>query len=253
MKLAELTWPDIESLSREVVVLIPTGSIEQHGAHLPLATDTILATDAAEQIEAVLPDKTLLTPCLWLGASLHHLPFPGSLSATFEGYDSALTAVVRSLLPAGFYKFMTINGHGGNADSNRITFRRLKSDHPHLQLAAPNYYDFIDPALLSKMLRGSTKSIRHACEVETSLMMHRRPDLVRPDRIRDDGREPTPRIPGLITQFDEITEQGSLGEATLASAETGRILWDSAIRGGTQAVEAMHDGIIFLGSSAESE
>ena len=142
MKLAELTWQDIADLSREIVVLIPTGAVEQHGPHLPLATDTLLATAAAEDIEAQLPDVTLLTPTLWLGASLHHMPFAGTLSHSFAGYDEALKRVILSLAEHRFIKFMTINGHGGNCDSNSVAMRDLKSQNPNLQLAAANYIDF---------------------------------------------------------------------------------------------------------------
>ena len=127
MKLAELTWQDAGALDREVVVLIPTGSLEQHGPHLPLFTDSILATAAAEAIEARLSDKVLLTPTAWLGCSGHHLPFSGSLSASFEGYEDTLIQIVESMIPHGFIKFLFINGHGGNVSSNDVVCRKLKS------------------------------------------------------------------------------------------------------------------------------
>lgn len=249
MILAERTWPEVDALSRDAVVLIPTGSIEQHGPHLPFGTDTYLATAAGQAIEAALPTETLLTPCLWLGASLHHMAFPGSLSASFAGYDAALSSVITSLARPGFYRFMVINGHGGNCDSNRITLRQLKFEQPNLQLVAANYFDFIDPQVLAESMRGPHKGIRHACEAETSMMMHQHPELVRNNLIRDDGLEPTPKIPGLITQFDEITEQGSLGWATFATAEAGEKLWQSAVQGGIVAVRALLDGYQFVGAS----
>ncbi|QYK52712.1 MAG: creatininase family protein [Fimbriimonadaceae bacterium] len=248
MKLAELTWQDVAELSRDIVVLIPTGAVEQHGPHLPLATDTLLATAAAEDIEAQLPDLTLLTPTLWLGASLHHMPFSGTLSHSFTGYDEALKRVILSLAEHRFIKFMTINGHGGNCDLNRVAMRDLKSQNPNLQLAAANYFDFPEASTWKDTLKGPTKNIRHACEAEASLMLHKFPHLVRKDRIRDDGLEPTPAIPGLITQFDEITEQGSLGHATYASAETGAALWQAIVAGGVQAVQGFADGYHFLGA-----
>ncbi|MCH8979743.1 MAG: creatininase family protein, partial [Armatimonadetes bacterium] len=73
MKLADLTWQDAGQVDREAVVLIPTGSLEQHGPHLPLFTDTLLVTAAAEAIEFRLKDKVLLVPTVWLGCSGHHL------------------------------------------------------------------------------------------------------------------------------------------------------------------------------------
>jgi len=250
MKLAELTWQDIADLSREIVVLIPTGAVEQHGPHLPLATDTLLATAAAEDIEAQLPDVTLLTPTLWLGASLHHMPFAGTLSHSFAGYDEALKRVILSLADHRFIKFMTINGHGGNCDSNRVAMRDLKSQNPKLQLAAADYFDFLEESAWTTHLKGPTKHIRHACEAEVSLMMHKFPHLVRKDRIRDDGLEASPAIPGLVTQFDEITEQGSLGHATFATAETGAKLWQAVVEGGVRAVRHFSQGYCFLGTES---
>ena len=70
-----MTWQEVGSVDREVVVLIPTGSLEQHGPHLPLFTDSLLVTSAAEAIEQKIPDKVLLLPTGWLGCSGQHLPF----------------------------------------------------------------------------------------------------------------------------------------------------------------------------------
>src|SRR4051812_29303804 len=120
MKLAELTWPNVEALSREVVVVIPTGSLEQHGPHLPLFTDSLIVTAVANAVEQAIPDSILLTPTLWLGASGHHLRFPGSLSADFDSYEGAILSVVQSLLPHGFHKFYVLNGHGGNSSPNDV-------------------------------------------------------------------------------------------------------------------------------------
>ena len=250
MKLTELTWQDINALDRErTVVLIPTGAVEQHGPHLPLGTDTYLATAATEEIAAECPTITLVTPCLWLGCSLHHMPFSGTLSHSFEGYDQALRRTILSLADHNFLKFMVINGHGGNCDSNRITLRDLRHKNPTLQLAAGNYFDFIDQSLLESTMEGPIKSIRHACEAETSLMLHKHPNLVRTDKLRDDGLAHEPNIPGLISNFDEVTEEGSLGYATLANAEKGATFWKSIVANGAKAVKDFSDGYSYLGIS----
>src|ERR1700722_11241792 len=120
MKLAEMSWPEVATLDSDTVVLVPTGALEQHGPHMPLFTDSILVTAVAEAVEAKLGTSLLLTPTLWLGASTHHLPFAGSLSASFEGYVLAITAVVDSLSGQGFRKFFLINGHGGNVSPNDV-------------------------------------------------------------------------------------------------------------------------------------
>ena len=119
MKLAQATWRDVEAFDRSAVVVVPTGSHEQHGPHMPLATDAILATAVAEAVEALLPGKVVLTPTLWLGASGHHMAFPGTITASFEAYDAALRSVVDSMMAHGFTKFFVLNGHGGNNEPNQ--------------------------------------------------------------------------------------------------------------------------------------
>lgn len=247
MKLAEMTWQEVDALSKKVIVVIPTGSLEQHGPHLPLFTDSILATSVAEAVEAKIPDKILLTPTLWLGASAHHLAFAGSLTASFEGYEANIIDVVESLIKHGFQRFFLLNGHGGNAEPNGIAMRKLKVLHPSLTFGHSNYYTFCETEAAS-VLEGPAKRIQHACEAETSLIMHIRPDLVREDKIRDDGLTVDPPILGLTNHFDEITEQGSLGYATLATPEKGRTIFEAAVAGIVKNFENLHGGHVFLGS-----
>lgn len=246
MKLAHLTWPEVEALSRETVVLIPTGSLEQHGPHLPLFTDSILATSVAEAVEAALPDRVLLTPTLWLGASGHHLAFAGSLSASFAAYMGALTSVVESLARHGFYRFFVVNGHGGNTEPNGVALRDLKQRFPNLVIGHSGYYGPI-AAEVAQVLEGPVKEIRHACEAEASLMLHLRPELVRKERLRDDGLAPTPAVFGMIHTFDEITQEGSLGYATLATAEKGRVIFEAACRAMTEQVSRIAEGYVLTG------
>ncbi|MBX3097660.1 MAG: creatininase family protein [Fimbriimonadaceae bacterium] len=247
MRLAHLTWTDIAALSTDTPVLIPTGAVEQHGAHMPLATDTILVTAVAEAVEARLTDRVILTPTVWLGASLHHLPFPGTLSASFDAYHLALNNIIVSLADHGFHRFMVVNGHGGNADSNRIVLRELKHQRPELTLAYQGYYDLWPAELCAEVMEGPDRQIQHACEAETSLMLHVQPDLVKMDRARDDGLRPESGFAGGIWAFNEITEAGSLGYATLATAEKGKRLFEAAVEGVTQWVESCANGVTLKG------
>lgn len=246
MVLAHLTWPDVEALSREMVVLIPTGSLEQHGPHLPLFTDSLVATAVAEALEAALPSDILLTPTLWLGASAHHLRFPGTLSASFETYEAAIIDVVESLLPHGFHKFYVVNGHGGNTSPNDVAIRKLKLRYPESTFGHANYYAFATSAT-AEALEGPLKGMRHACEAEASLMMHLHPDLVRMDKLRNDGLVPDPPLQGIVHHFDEITEQGSFGDATLGTAEKGRKIFEAAVSGLTEELRTIASGYVLRG------
>jgi len=246
VKLGELAWPDVEALSRDVVVLIPTGSLEQHGPHLPLLTDSILAGAVAEAVEERMPEKVLLTPTLWLGASGHHLRFPGTLSAGFDSYVGSLLDVAESLIPHGFRKFYVLNGHGGNSEPNGIALRTLKSRHPNLTFGHSGYFSFLAETAKG-ILSGPLKEIRHACEAEASLMLHVSPSLVKKEKLRDDGLEPEPQLEGIVHHFDEVTEEGSFGYATLATPEKGKALFEAAVEAVSEEVGAVADGYTLVG------
>ena len=243
MILSNLTWQDVEAVPRSVVVLIPTGSLEQHGPHLPLFTDSILVSAVAEAVEARLPEKIILTPTLWLGASAHHLEFPGTLSGDFTTYMGAIKSVAESLIGHGFTKFYVVNGHGGNTEPNGVVLRELKEAHKGLTFGHSGYFAFVEE-FTKDVLEGPIKGIRHSCEAEVSLMMHVRPDLVRREKLRDDGLKPEPPIRGLVHRFDEITEEGSLGYATLATAEKGKALFDTAVEGLAEELGWLADGYV---------
>jgi creatinine amidohydrolase len=228
MILANATWQDVDAFDRSGVVLIPTGSLEQHGPHLPLFTDSLIATAVGRNIEEKLPEGILLTPTLWLGASGHHLRFAGTLSATMETYMGAIASVVESLLPHGFRKFYVINAHGGNNEPNGVALRSLKARYSDATFGHSGYYAFVADEVAGT-LEGPLKEMRHACEAEASLMMHLHPDLVRTDKLRDDGLWSEPPLRGVIHHFDEMTEEGSFGYATFASAEKGRFILEAAV------------------------
>jgi len=244
MLLGEMTWQEVREVDRGVVVLIPTGSLEQHGPHLPLLTDTLLVTAVATEVERRMPDDVLLTPTLWLGASGHHLAFDGTLSASFETYGGAVTNVIESLIPHGFWRFFVLNGHGGNTEPNGVALRGIKTRHPHLQLGHSGYFAFSADAA-RKVLEGPIKEIRHSCEAEVSLGMHLFPHLVRKDKLRDDGLAPNPSVTGMIHHFDEITEEGSLGFATLATPEKGRAIFEAAVAGVCANLATLRSGYVF--------
>jgi creatinine amidohydrolase len=241
-----MTWPDVEALDRNVVVVIPTGSLEQHGPHLPLFTDSLIVTAVAEAVEKRIPSKVLLTPTLWLGASAHHLPFAGSLSNSFSAYMGAIESVAESLLRHGFTKFYVLNGHGGNDDPNGMVMRELKARHPNATFGHSDYYVFaLEEA--AAVMEGPSKRIQHACEAEASLVMHLRPELVRRDKLRDDGLVADPPIRGLVHHFDEMTEQGSFGYASSGTPEKGKIIFVACVEAVARELEWLADGYVLKG------
>lgn len=246
MKLAEMSWPAVAELSRDVVVLIPTGSFEQHGPHLSLITDTLIVNKVAEACETALSGRILLTPPIWQGASAHHLAFPGTISASMAGYMASVAAVVDSLAPHGFRKFYVVNGHGGNDEPNGVVMRELKARYPNVLFAYTGYWAFAEESFAT-VLEGPTKTMMHADEAETSLMLYLAPYDVDRSKFRADGLRPEPSVRGVVHAFDELTERGVLGDPTLASAEKGVAIFRAVVAGLVTDLTAFADGYVLRG------
>lgn len=232
MKLADLTWPDVAKLKRDVVVVHPIGALEQHSRHLPFFTDSILCGAIADRVEAALPKDVLLLPVQWLGASLHHLGMAGSLSAENETYIKLIAEPMRCLLRHGFKRQFVLNGHGGNKDGFHLAQRQLAVEFPGAQLCGANYWD-VATEEIAKIVEGPMKSIGHACEAETAMMLAVRPDLVRRDAIHNDllaTRQPK-ALRGVYVALDmkAQTQHGGIGYAELATAEKGARLLDAIV------------------------
>lgn len=246
MVLGHATWQEVRDLDRDTVALLPTGSCEQHGPHLPLLTDTLIATAVAQAVEQNLPNDVLLLPTIWLGASGHHMAFDGSMDGSFAAYEESVLAALRSLAHHGFHRVFVLNGHGGNTSSNDTVCRRHKAANPGHVVGHSGYFAWIGADVLEATLTGPVKTIRHACEAEASLMLHLHPELVRMDKARDDGLATSPPVPGLVWHFDECTEEGSHGYATLATPAKGKALFEASVAGVTGAMQALREGVVLL-------
>jgi creatinine amidohydrolase len=241
MKFYEMTGPEIRQIPRDkVLVLAPIAACEQHGQHLPTFTDTILVTGVAEGVERRLPERVLLLPTLWLGASHHHLRFGGTLSATVDTHVDILCDLVESLLNDGFERIMILNGHGGNVDTMQMALRRLQPRYQTKQMTAASYWDIAEKEL-SALAEGPRKNMGHACEFETSMVMALRPELVRKEKILNDPPVTEPALRGLFIAEDmkQRTQRGAVGYPELAEAEKGRRCLNAAIDRTVEVVAAL--------------
>ncbi len=236
MKMTEMTAPEIRALSRtDVLVIAPIAACEQHGEHLPVSTDAILVEAVAGAVEDPLNDRILLLPVLWLGASEHHLPFGGTLTATVSTYETMLVELLTPLLDDGFLRLMLLNGHGGNIDPLRLALRRLDRRYPRAILTGAAYWELAGDEMAAYCV-GPRKVMGHACEIETSMMLHLRPELVRRDRIADDP-DTTPEALGGLTwprDFGRRTDHGVVGHPESADAQRGLLMFHAAV---TRVVE----------------
>jgi len=231
MKFHEMTSPRLAVVDRDqTVVVIPIAAVEQHGPHMPTGTDAILCGAVAEAVETRLSERVLLTPTFWLGASAHHLRLGSTLDCKLGTYVATLCDIARSLLGDGYQRLLFLNGHGGNIDPMRVAIRTIQPAYPNALLAAGSYWCAADP-LLNETLAGDHKFVGHACEFETSLMLHVRPELVEDDRRADAGELVPDQIDGLFLSRDmrQRTREGFTGRPDLASAEKGRRLFEGVV------------------------
>ncbi len=241
MRFTDMTWPEVRKVDRQhSIVLCPIAACEQHGHHLPTFTDTILATAVAEGVERRDPGLILLLPTLWLGASHHHLRLGATLSTDVTTHAQMLVDMLTPLLNDGFKRILILNGHGGNVDTFHVALRLLQ---PHFRdriLSGASYWDLAGQEYAA-IAQGARKEMGHACEFETSLMLHLRPDLVRKDAIRDDGRAADAALRGLYMADDmsQLTDRGAMGFPEKASAQTGERLLQAAVDRTHEVVSAL--------------
>jgi creatinine amidohydrolase len=226
----ELGWRDFQSrdMSRTVAIL-PIAAIEQHGPHLPVGVDSLIAEGHISAVKAALPADldVLFLPVQRIGKSNEHLHFPGTLTLTAETAIRAWTEIGESIARAGCRRLIIVNSHGGNmpvivARELRIRARMLAVSSAWVRLGQP-------PGLTSE--REQMHGI-HGGDYETSLMLHFRPDLVKQDLMkdyastaetyaRDFARLRVTQPIGFGWMSQDLNSDGVVGEAHLATAAKG--------------------------------
>lgn len=190
--------------------MLPLGATEQHGAHLPLETDTLLATCAAEALGAA---GIRVLPALAYGASGEHQSFPGTVSMGTAALEHVVLELGRSV-STWATRLVVVNGHGGNVDALRGAVSRLRGEGR-------------DAAWLS-CRTSEDPTDTHAGHAETSLMLHLHPELVRLDLAVPGCLRPLPEILPALRDggVAAVSPSGVLGDPTNATAAEGRRLWD---------------------------
>ena len=242
MKLGEMNWPDVAELDRQnIVAVFPIASFEQHGHHLPFLTDTIETTGVVDRLDARVGDRVLCLPTQWLGYSFHHMSFGGSLTATSETHIRMIVETVNGLVRAGFLRILILNGHGGNQADLKVAQQILKEKHDAACVLGASWWEVAAEGLDQIKERGPTGS-GHAGEMETSLMLALRPDLVRTDRLQDDGWLPDSAHGARVQRFrriDEQTERGVYGHPTAGTADKGERMLTTVVDSLVEIVDDM--------------
>ena len=232
-----MTGPELQNLAAKPtsLAILPVGSLEQHGPHLPVITDTASAYTAAVRAARLVADEcpVAVLPGLWLGMSEHHFPFGGTISIDFQAYRNVLDCIARSLNVLGFSRLLVVNGHGGNVEPLAVLVRELAVAHAMPIVATTPWY--LAPAETKAVFESNSEG-RHACEGETSIMMAIAPDTVRPDAFEYAMR---PHPEGVsarrgFTRFYSFSERapitGIRGDPRLATAKKGEKFLDIQAR-----------------------
>ena len=236
--LSTSTWVKIDDSikAHTYKVLIPIGSLEQHGPHLPLSTDTIIADYIARQVGRRCVD-TFLMPPLELGCACEHLGFSGTVSLQPETMSKIILDVSDSLLQSHFKEAYIINGHGGNKAPLDAAITKVKQALPEIRLYSFTIIDIVK-GKFDEIRKSSRGLVGHADEIETSMMLVIQPNTV--DMSKAIREEPSlPR--GLSFEKEdlarisfgwtakELTKTGVMGDPQVANAETGKVLLDYVI------------------------
>jgi creatinine amidohydrolase len=251
-RLASLTWPEArEAVESNQLVVLPVGSTEAHGPHLPLDVDSHQVGYIAE----LVAERTgaLVAPTLPYGYATTWMEFPGTMTFQADTYQQVLFELVSSILEHGFRRVMILNGHRPNNTSVDVAARRAIDGLPRDSEATVTAVSYWEPGAVRvhALRRSRLGGMGHACEFETSVQLATRPELVKMDRLanvrpplvgwdlvgpsepaRTYGRWPAP----------SAEHPAIFGDPTVASAESGRAFLEAVVDSLVEFVRELEAG-----------
>jgi creatinine amidohydrolase len=238
---------------RGKVIIVPVGHTEQHGYHLPLSTDTLIIEAIGQGTAAAAPQQAYTLPVVPYGVSTHRQAFAGTMNSGGRVFEDFFLAVADTLVERGFERIYFINGHGGN-HSFLVNAVKYAGERHRRAFTAPAWLYLSGTqgvASLQAYRQSASGGMGHACELETALILHLRPDLVYMERAVDEvDFISTPNyymdwVEGgsLIANppWDDDTRTGAYGAGSLGSAEKGEIWLQAAVAEKVEHVQEIHE------------
>lgn len=239
----ELTWLEArDAAAAQKAILIPIGSIEDHGPHLPLNTDNLIVEAVCFEVARRAPAEILSLPVLPVGFEDHHMDFPGSLTSSMETLLAFFADAAISVARHGFTHIMLVNGHGSNSSLVELAARKaVLQTGAVVGAMAGNAAvdDVLIRDLIAQQRRSEHGGIGHACEFETSLLLYLRPDLVRMDlATREMGvpnlkyfnwDHPKPAAYAWMDWWSRFSKTGVAGDPTVATREFGELMFNATV------------------------
>jgi creatinine amidohydrolase len=223
-----MTWPEIQAAMEggKRTAIIVAASSEQHGPHLPEATDGLLGEAIAVRLARELGDS-LVAPVIRPGCSDHHMAFPGTITIEPSVLTALLDAYLKSLDRHGFTRFVVFASHGGNFQTLADWESRLERP----EVVVIHGFEGFVGAMLDPLSRfdRSDRTTPHADVTETAEMLYAYPDLVRKDRIQSGFVGEVPLQQVLANGMNSVTPNGVLGDPVGATAEMGEAVMTSLV------------------------
>ena len=233
------TWPELREVAKaQPVVILPIGSVEDHGRHLPLDTDNFLIGSICEAAAQAAPGEMLLLPQIPFGYETHHMDFPGTIDIRMEHLLNFVLDVTKSVAHHGFRHILIADGHGSNMPILDLVARRTITETEAMCGC------FIWPSLAPEIINELRESpvpggMAHACELETSVYLHLDATRVQMDKAVKDMNLPSSKFIWLdlmkgspvlyMDHWTRFSRSGVVGDPTLATAEKGRRIFDAVV------------------------
>lgn len=219
MHLADAPWTDVDALDTDLAVL-PVGSTEQHGPHAPLGTDTITATAVANAGTEAYDGDVVVAPTIPVGIAEEHRQFTGTLWVSPDTFRSYVRETIQSLASHGFDRVVVVNGHGGNTDALReVTGTITRRDDAYA--VAFTWFEAVGE---------HAEEMGHGGPLETAMLRHLSPDLLREDRVNEARDGAADRWGDWVSRVNlahdsaEFTENGVVGNPADGDADRGETL-----------------------------
>ena len=241
---AEQSWPQIkEYIEKNALIILPFGTVEEHGLHLPVNVDAVIADEVAKRVGEAVKDRVpvLVMPVTWAGYSIRRMnKWPGVISIRSEILVEAWFDLMASLVKMGFRKLLCLNAHGQNPEMIKLAARRI-SDEYDVHVVTSNCWSMAADTM-KKIRKSQIGGCHHGCEFETSLMLYLT-DLVDMSKATNEDvmRYRSEFYPGdmfgsatggtfLSTWHVQESKTGIYGDPTVATKETGRLLVEGMVR-----------------------
>ncbi|HUF11287.1 MAG TPA: creatininase family protein [Rhodothermales bacterium] len=234
----QLTSPQIDRIDRRIPVILPMAATEQHGPHLPLATDRLIGEYFCRELNERMPESILILPSMSVGCSDHHLDFAGSLSLRHDTFLRHAEDVLKSVIAHRFTRIVLLNSHGGNQGIGQVAFESLGYQNPQVKVMFATWWKVAAEELLH-LNESGPGGIGHAGEFETSLIM-----LIAPGLVDTKAMQPPANLASfswaeadlirgasasVYRRMRQMTSNGAFGDPSAASAEKGRAITELVV------------------------